>query len=219
MDKRAYRNSKEIGEKMKQLNLIQGSVEWLACRRTHLGASDCAPIMGVNMFSRNKLKVFKEKVEDIQEKENDFMRYGKETEEEARLYYSLKYGVDFEPDCFESDEHPFMMASLDGWDGFTILEIKCPGEKTFREIQFTQQVPDGYAWQLQHQLYVVDEAKAAIIGFYYKGQDGIESVEIGVGRDQAKIASLIKEESIFWNENVLQLVPPTITRKARKKNS
>lgn len=202
---------------MRRLNLEQGSAEWLSCRRSHLGASDCAPLMGESMYGRNKLKVFKEKIDNEKTEENDAMRYGKDTEEEARAYYSLKYGVDFQPACFESDEHPFMMASLDGWDGFTILEIKCLGEKRFREIQFTNLVPQGYLWQLQHQLYVVDEAKAAIIGFYFKTQGSIESVEIAVDRDQVMIASLIKEESVFWNENVCKFVSPESPRKPRKK--
>jgi len=201
---------------MKRLILTQGSPEWLACRRNHVGASDCAPIMGEHTYGRTAVKVFHEKVDDSKVEENEFMRYGKETEEEARLYYSLKYGTDFQPDCFESDEHLFMMASLDGWDGFTILEVKCLGEKRFREIQLTREVPKGYLWQLQHQLCVVDEAKAAIIGFYFKGAEGVESVEIAVDRDRAMMESLIKEESTFWHDHVEQFLPPEPKKRAAR---
>lgn len=202
---------------MRKLNLIQGSAEWLACRKLHLGASDCASVMGDDIY-KSKSRLFKEKVDDAKIEETDAMRYGKETEEEARLYYSLKYDTDFQPACFESDENCFMMASLDGWDGFTILEIKCLGEKRFREIQFTQVIPQGYQWQLQHALYVVDAAQAAIIGFYFKNENGsVESVEIGMSRDRQMIVSLLEQESIFWNENVCKLTPPESKRKSKKK--
>ena len=83
------------------------------------------------------------------------MQRGKRLEPLARLAYVNHTGIDVEPVCVQSREHPWMRASLDGLsaDGRHVVEIKCPGEKDHR-LAASGCVPEKYYAQLQHILAV-----------------------------------------------------------------
>lgn len=198
------------------VNIKQGTPEWHEFRKGHLGATDCAAIMGECEYGGNQLKLYNEKMGliDVTKRVTPSMQHGIDTEDEAREFYCNKFDTDWIPVVGESEDYPFMMASFDGWDGFTVLEIKCVGENTFRKAQ-NNEISKNYLWQIRHQL-CVSEAQAAILGFYYKTDEGIETHEICFGRDEDAIARLAKVEQTFWYENISQWSPPVIKRKPRK---
>jgi putative phage-type endonuclease len=121
------------------------------------------------------------------------MQRGNNLEEEARRTASQLYSMSFKPECFESDEHPWMAASLDGYDSVskTILEVKTTNPDRFRHVQAGFR-PEGWAWQVQHQMAVTGSQKALI--FVY---NETEWVGYYVERDEVAISVLIEKEEAF----------------------
>ena len=193
---------------MKIIDIRQGTPEWHEFRRHHIGASDCAAVVGKDPF-KTAFKVYNDKLGAAGKPSSAAMLRGVELEPEARAYFNQKYDIDWQPCVGEHEDYPWMGVSLDGWDGTTVLEIKCPGEKRFREVQRTGKAFPEHVWQTEHALEVTG-ANAAIIGYYYSSQDRIESVEICIGRDKTMIDELIAKERAFWHDNVLIYVPPAV---------
>ncbi len=88
-----------------------------------------------------------------------------------------------------------MRASLDGlsFDGFTLLEIKCPLSLRDRTSAQGGRVPSHYYAQLQHQLAVSGAEQAHYWSFH--GTDGI-LIEIRPDREYAQ--RLVEAEAAFW---------------------
>ena len=191
---------------MKIINLTQGTKEWLDFRRQHIGASDCAAILGKDPF-KTKLTVYYEKLGKESEV-TPAMQRGKLLEPKARDYFAKKYEVEWQPVVGVHEDYPWLMASLDGWDGFTVLEIKCLGERRFREVQRSGKPFEEHMWQLQHEL-AVSEANAGILGYYFVNDAGEEeSVEICTSPDPEMIKELTTKLNIFWQEHIVPWNPP-----------
>jgi len=136
------------------VDLAQGSTEWLEWRKNGIGASEASSIMGENPF-QSRSALLKQKLGLAPEfKGNAATRRGQALEPEARAKYIEQYGINIEPICLQSDEYPWLRASLDGLssDGKTVVEIKC-GTSSFRDAQ-AGTVSSYYKAQLQHILAV-----------------------------------------------------------------
>jgi putative phage-type endonuclease len=201
---------------MKLIDLVQGTPEWHEFRRKHIGASECAAIMKGGCAA---LHVYKSKEPDYLDETNAAQFHGQKTEGEARDFFKFKHDIEWIPVVGEHEDYPWMSASLDGWDGFTVLEIKCPvSEERFAKIKITDEAPKDYIWQVQHQL-CVSEAKAAILAFYFKQDTGIQTHEICIAPDPEMIKSLIEKERVFWFDNILAKVPPEYTPRHSKRGT
>jgi hypothetical protein len=139
------------------------------------------------------------------------MRRGRELEPVARERYNKTWKLNCQPCVALSDENPWQMASLDGWDPDQqmLLEIKCPGESVFRDAQ-AGQFSAEYIWQCLHQLAVCPEARGNCLYFYFEGPNGPESTELVIDRSESDIVALTGLESVFYHNFVLQFVEPPL---------
>lgn len=173
-----------------QMELVQGSQEWLALRKTKITATDAAVIMGVSHW-KTRLQLYHEKLSnDPPMHPNERMQRGTDLEPIARELFCIKTGHKMVPKVVIND---WAMASLDGinaWD--EVLEIKCPGEKD-HAIALAGKVPDHYYPQLQHQMWVCNSDKA-----FYFSFDGADGIIVEVERDDKYIEKMIAEEFKFY---------------------
>lgn len=90
--------------------------EWLAQRRTGIGGSDVAAILGLSPW-RTPYQVWEDKTgrSDDQE-ETPALYWGRLLEDPIRQAYADRTGLTVtKPDrMFTSEAHPFMLANLDG---------------------------------------------------------------------------------------------------------
>lgn len=195
---------------MKILSVEQRGNEWLDLRRSKIGASDCAAVLGKSRYKSPRM-LWKEKVEGANVPVNPAMQKGIDLEPEARTYFESHFGVSFAPLVALHDEHDWMMASLDGYneEKTTVLEIKVVGKKTFEEAEKAI-VPVEYEWQVQHQM-AVSGADMALLGFYYKAQDELKAIAIAIGRNEVMISELVAKEEAFYRINMLGHVEPDIS--------
>ena len=126
--------------------------EWLEERKSGIGGSDAATIVGLNPYSDNiklwEIKTKRAEQEDISNK--PCVKYGVEMEGNLRNSFAIKH-----------PKYPFLFASLDG-----ILINKETGEKGILEIKTSEilrksqkekwnnKVPDNYFIQVLHYLNV-----------------------------------------------------------------
>ena len=135
------------------------------------------------------------------------MEWGRRLEPVIREKYAEATGLTVaKPEAmFVSEEHPFMIADLDGvCDGGRLLE--CKTARTARDWgeEGTDEIPEYYQTQVQHYM-AVTGAQACDVAVLIGGGDfRIYTVE----RDQELIDLLIKEESAFWNQHVVPHIPP-----------
>lgn len=193
---------------MKIIQVEQGSEEWLALRRSKITATDCAAILGKSKY-KSRHMVWLDKMGKSKTFENEAMKRGKELEPEARAFFNRKFGYNCEPLVALSDENPWQMASFDGWDPDkkVLIEIKCPGEAAFRDAQ-AGKFQEEYILQCLHQLAVCPDALCNTLFYYFKGSQGVESVETTIDRDEVEIMGLTAEEAVFYRSYVLQFVEP-----------
>lgn len=135
------------------IDLEQGSREWHDYRNTRVMASDIPTLMGVGYSTPRKLFAQK-KDPSLSIYENEAMRRGKELESDAREWAEEQIGIKFPPAVVESKECPMFGASLDGLAADSILEIKCPGYRVYKEFIENGTIPTNWLYQIQWQLYI-----------------------------------------------------------------
>ena len=186
---------------MKIIPFIEGSKQWHSWRHMKIGASDCASIMGCGRKSPSDL--WDEKVLGKEPLVTPAMERGSSLESRARAYAERLLRLDLPPICCESEEFPWMIASLDGYDNLTgyFVELKCPGESVYKSCE-RGQWPQEWIWQVQHQLSVTGCEKAFLLA--YDGENGcIKCIE----RDETMIDDLKAKEEAFYRSMVEFLRP------------
>lgn len=107
--------------------MTQGSDEWLAWRKTGIGASNMSVIMGSLPFRyESVLEMWKEKMGIIG---NTFemtaaIQEGIDTEPEAREAFTKRTGLKVKPECFTHTDYPYLRASLDGYEDLKVSKLK-----------------------------------------------------------------------------------------------
>lgn len=170
----------------------QGSLEWLALRKTKITATDAPIIMGECPW-KDPLTLYREKKDpEFFSEPNERMKRGTELEPVARFYFVLDSGIMVEPRIVVKD---WAMASLDGMSpcGKYIVEIKCPSKK-YHYMAKKGVLPSHYIGQLQHQMWVCD-----IDSMYYYSFDGLEGISVHVVRNPYYVNMLIQREEIFYD--------------------
>ena len=199
--------------------------EWLEQRKNGIGGSDAGAILGLSKY-KSSLGVYMEKVGlSDSSADNEATRFGSDLEPYIRDKFPVRFqeaeGIEIKvseyPFMLQSKAHPFMLANLDGIvkldvnmvlpNGATIggvggLEIKTAGDfmvKYWAE----DELPDVYFAQVQHYM--------AVTGFPFFIVPVLLQRRIMwrfVLRNEEFIEKLIETENTFWEENVLQKVPP-----------
>lgn len=135
--------------------------EWHKFRAKGIGSSDIASILGISPW-KSAHQLWKEKtgLEKAVDISNQYqVQRGVINEPRARAMFELISGRSFEAKLCVHPRYDFMRVSLDGDDGETVLEIKCPGQKTMDEAR-AGKVPDYYMCQIQYQMMCAERQKA-----------------------------------------------------------
>ncbi len=188
--------------------LIQGSEVWHVYRKSRIGASDSAAVLGVSKWA-SALELWERKLGiSPEQEENSAMSRGKALEEEARQEFMHLKQIAVEPQVVEHDSLPWMFASLDGlsWCQKYAVEIKVPGRENHL-LALRGFVPEHYWPQLQHQL-----AVTGLDMIYYYSYDGLNNACIEVQRDQDYIDKLIAEELKFY-KCMVTCTPPELSER------
>ena len=176
-----------------QIDLIQSSLEWIEFRKSRIGASDANSIIGIGF--KTPFELWQEKLGLKEFKATEEMRRRLAMEEDARIAFISKIGIDVKPAVFVHPKHEWMAASLDGIsdDGKIAVEIKCPG-KIDHDMAEKGKVPLKYIPQVQHQMEVLGLDEMYYFSFNYDSSHCFK-----VYRDQEYIDKLIEKEKEFLN--------------------
>lgn len=196
--------------------LVQNTTRdaWLAERRKGIGGSDVAAILGLSRW-RTAVDVWLDKRGlSAEHLETEAMRFGTLLEPivldefTRRTGYEVRRGLPIQT----SEEHPWMLASLDGLieDELAIVEAKTARTADGWGEDGSADIPVYYHTQVAHYM-AVTGAKIAYVPVLIGGQD---FRIFAVDRDEGFIADLIEAEREFWEANVLAGIPPAPTTAA-----
>jgi putative phage-type endonuclease len=193
---------------MRIVNIKQGTPEWREFRNDKIGSSHASAIMGMNPWM-SPLQCWESIISKESKEPNAAMIRGNQLEPVAREMVNADYASSltsekFQPIVAQHDTFDWMIASLDGWNGHSVLEIKCPGERDHADAK-AGNIPEHYIPQLQHQLMVT----GAKYGNYFSF-DGKDGVMILFERDEVFISQLMEEEHAFY-QSLLSFTPPEAT--------
>lgn len=186
---------------------------WARARTSSIGSSDAAAILGVGYANQSPLSVWADKVSPQEETEADRERFlcGNVIEPAIRKLFSITQGlaVDYMPNViFQSADHYFMTASLDGWvvddDGPAVLECKNVSGFHLHEWREDSEAVLQYNVQTQHQLAVTGWDRAYLMGLIGGNQWAVKTIE----RDQEFIDLLTQREAEFWQFVANRCEPP-----------
>lgn len=200
--------------------------EWLRHRKTGIGGSDAAAIMGVSPYM-TALQLYEEKIsDDISEEESYIMDRGNEFETKLRAYWEFTTGETYKAALLVNEEFPFLRVSLDGrtQDAKRIAEMKLLGLQDWTALKEKGIVPKQYVPQIQHNLMVSKAESCALLGYLFKKDeprnapiDPERLIAYKVFPDQSYIENLFVEEVKFWEQHVLKRVPPLPSARDYKK--
>lgn len=188
----------------------QGSVEWLELRKGKVTASRVADIIaktktGPSASRQNYLiELALQRVTGVIEPSytNDAMKWGTETEPQARVAYEVKTGnfVDQVPFI----EHPnidWFGCSPDGLVGnYGLIEIKCPNSATHWATIKAGEPPSKYVIQMQTQMACTGAKWCDFVSFDPRMPERSQLFIKRIERDDSHIAELEAEVQKFLSE-------------------
>lgn len=185
---------------------VQGSKEWLEYRKKKIGASDCPIVLGVSPY-KTPYQLWREKLGfEEQAAPSMAMQAGHSMEDTIRKMFEKETGHVVFPTVVESQEHPWMISSLDGLDldEKIMVEIKL-NKKELHAIAKSDSVVDHHYAQMQHQFATMPNIEQAYYVSFNQGDLAI----VVVKRDNAFIADVVRQEASFY-QNLVAIEPPEL---------
>lgn len=180
--------------------------EWLNERRSGIGGSDAAAVLGLSKW-KTPLQVYLDKRGEAQEiPDNEAMLWGRALEPVIRQQYAERTGrAVLMPDgILRHPSHGFMLANLDGMtEDRRVVEIKTARTAQAWGEPGSDEVPQDYLLQVQHYM-AVTGFEVADIAVLIGGSD-FRLYEVPADRELQEM--LIDAEAAFWR-NVEQGIPP-----------
>ena len=184
--------------------------EWLQARRTGIGGSDAAAILGVNPY-RGAYSVWADKLGLLPETpDNEAMRQGRDLEDYVARRFSEKTGLTVrrENRMLRSVEHGFMLADIDRRITNERAGLECKTSKDIRLGRYKNgDFPIEYYAQCLHYLAVTGWDRWYLAVLVYGTELLIFTIDRGSVQDD--MAALIEAERRFWHDTVLGRVSPT----------
>ena len=137
------------------------SREWHDNRRTGIGGSDAAAVLGMSKW-KTPYQVWREKVYGERQPDSKSFWIGRKTEPETRQWYENEIGKKVVVPDFKRDAiYPFICGNLDGITDEKVVEIKTDlfddwGDEPRLE----------YVLQCQHYLYITGYDEADLVAFF-----------------------------------------------------
>ena len=184
--------------------------DWLEHRKLGIGGSDASVVCGINKY-KSPVELWMNKTGQLPDQEAGEAAYwGTLLESIVRDEFTRRTGIEVtKPDVIlQSEEHPFMLANLDGVCevpdvGACIFEAKTAS--AYKAGEWEDTIPDEYQLQIQHYMAVTGYAGAYIAVLIGGNTFRWKFVE----RDEELISMLIELESAFWN-HVQDCTPPPL---------
>lgn len=194
---------------MQRLNIAQKTPEWHELRRNSLGASDAPVIMGISPY-KTPLELWEEKLGLRQPSDaTEHMNRGNDLEIVARDHYNVVFRDDMVPVVIQSDQFPFLIASLDGMNSMDdFIEIKYNRDDVHEEVSSCGTIPEHHMCQLQHQFLVTGKNDCHYVSINSRHQ----VIFIKVCRDNNYIFKLADALHQFW-DMILKFDQPNFTDK------
>lgn len=183
--------------------------DWLEYRKQGIGGSDASVVCGISRY-KSPVELWMEKTNQIPCQEAGEAAYwGTQLEAMVRTEFSRRTGVEVKrvSQLLQSEEHPFMLANLDGVCehpdlGTCVFEAKTAS--AYKAGEWDDTIPDEYMLQIQHYM-AVTGYRGAYIAVLIGGNTFRWRF---VARDEGLIASLIELEADFWNHVKDGMPPP-----------
>lgn len=179
------------------LALAERSPAWWEWRRSGIGSSDAATLLGEHpKQSVERLLLDKQRPPQPNARHFEQARSAVR-ERQARALYCAAVGMTVAPACIQSLDRPWQRASLDGLsaDGERAVEIKC-GQSAFHHAAARRRPARHHVPQLQHIL--------AITGLpvidYWCYSPPHPPLRLEVRRDDSFIERLVAAEEAFWQQ-------------------
>lgn len=188
---------------MKILDILQGSEKWKRYRSRGIGATDTAAILGISPYCTARQLYNRKKGLEPEQHVNASMMRGNELEPIARQEAISKWGFQLTACVVQSDEIPYLFASLDGIneETRTIIEIKC-SDKIYEAAQ-KGIIDEIYMCQVQTQMLVTGYQTVKFFAF-----DGFSCCLIEVKRDEAYIERIKAACAEWWKYFERDEMPP-----------
>lgn len=189
---------------------MQDRSKWLEMRKTGIGGSDAAVILGISKW-KSAFELWMEKTgqmepEDISD--NEYIEAGNRLENTVAEWFCDRTGKKVRRcGMLRSKEHPFMLADIDRLvvGENAILECKTAAHWKLEEWS-EDNLPDSYYLQVQHYLAVGGYDKAYIAVLI----GGHKFIWKEIERNEDDIAVLIEAEERFWQKNVIEKALPEV---------
>jgi putative phage-type endonuclease len=183
--------------------------EWLAARRTGIGGSDAAAVMGENPY-RSAYEVWLDKTGRAEpDAMNDAMQRGNWLEPHLAAWFTEQTGIALRrAGLRRSKLHPWQLGSVDRdtADG-GILEVKTSGGHTANaKVWQAGGVPTDAWWQGQHYLSVTGRSHVWYVAYV----DPSPILAGPIDRDADAIAELVGWEEGLWCHHIERDTPPPV---------
>ncbi|RLC76268.1 MAG: exonuclease [Chloroflexi bacterium] len=178
----------------------QGSQEWFKIRCGKVTASHFKEVISKGKTRMTYLlKLAAERTTGVVQPtfQNEAMRWGSETEPQARAYYERVTGNKVEQVGFV-ELNEYVGVSPDGIVGDGLLEVKCPNTATHIGYMKTGKLPSTYKAQVQGQMWVADKQWCEFVSFDPRCSEPYFCIR--VERDDDYIAGLIESTREFVME-------------------
>lgn len=181
-------------------------------RKTYLGGSDIAPLMGCYKFGKTPLSVYNSKIYGIDLEDTRGFRLARESEESIFDFFVQEIGVNFKEVVHDVNvyckEFDFKGAQIDFLcvnqaDKLEIVEIKKIKSFTFEE--FKQGFPEHYLYQCAWQRMLTGAKKVYLYAYC---EDLDKSILYTYEEDKELESSIDDVVNIFWAIHILANDPP-----------
>lgn len=181
---------------------MQDRKAWLEMRRTGLGGSDCAVVLGISKW-KSPWDLWLEKTgqAEIEDFSNDYIEAGNRLEPVIADWFCDKTGKKVRRcGMLRSKEYPWMLADVDRLIVGENAILECKTAAQWKGEEWTEDnLPDSYYLQVQHYMAVggYDKAYVAVL------IGGHKFIWKEIPRNEVDIEALIEAEQYFWEHNVI----------------
>lgn len=183
--------------------------QWLEARRSGIGGSDAAAIVGANPYS-SALTVYADKTGALPPaEETEAMRQGTDLEDYVARRFCDETGLKVQRcyKMFRNPERPWMLANIDRQILHTpeFVGLECKTTNLFNKTDFDDgEIQPNYFWQCQHYMAVTGAPYWYLAVLILSKSFHVFKIE----RDEMAIETLIEAERAFWFDHVKKGIPP-----------
>lgn len=184
--------------------------DWLEYRKLGIGGSDASVVCGISRY-KTPMELWMEKTDQLPYQEAGEAAYwGTLLESVVRTEFTKRTGIAVErvEQILQSEDHPFMLANLDGkceHPEYGTCGFEAKTASAFKASEWDDTIPDEYQLQIQHYM-----AVTGYRGFYIAVLIGGNTFRWKfIEQDEELISMLIELEAAFWN-HVQDLTPPAL---------